>query len=269
MKMRGACVLALLAGFLTALPGAVLAGGKVGIIDVDGKLHSVGQYERIVEGLGYAPERINEDILADGEKLDSYSCIILDQGWKQNMLYEKEYEALAGYVKGGGTLLMVNVGAYRVALDPEDRVEGGYRHIRGGGPMAAVTGSGIITPLNGLPEKFRVVERNPYTEGLPDEFAYEVKPPYDMTDERNRRRTEVFRLDPGNASTLIESEAYYEEDGEYNMETPRKGAFLTVNSYGEGQAIWLACRAEHLILEREERNIMRIIDNVFKVSSGN
>ncbi len=141
--------------------------------------------------------------------------------------------------------------------------------------MAPVTGAGIVLPSRGLAEKFRVVERNPYTEGLPDEFAYEMKPPYDITDERNRRRTEINMLEIRGADTLIEAKAYYEtrdaDTGrrEYDMETPVKSPFLTVNSYGEGEAIWLRCRADHLILERDERNIMRIVDNVLRVSSGN
>ncbi len=268
MKLKNACILVLL---LAALPGAVSAGGKLGIIDVDAPYPSAGSWEQIAEALGYGSERINEEVLADAANLSPYGLIILCG--RYSSLHEREYETLAEYVKSGGTLFMTEIAAYWMRFEDED---GGLstRGIRGGGPMEQVTGARVVLPYRGLVEKFRVLEKNPYTEGLPDEFAYETRPPYDITDERSTRRTEAVRLVASGADTLIESQAYYEArdpdtgSSEFDMETPVRSAFLTVNSYGEGKAVWLACRAHTLILTRSERNILRIVNNVFGDALG-
>ncbi len=265
MKMRGSCVLALLlAGFMAALPGTALAGGRVGIIDVETRYPRADGWEQITEALGYSSERINEEVLADPGNLAPYGLIILDGSY--STLHEKEYGVLAEYVKAGGTLFMTWSASFWMMYEDEDG-ETQRRGIRGGGPMAPVTGARIVRPHIGLAEKFRVVERNPYTEGLADDFAYEMRPPYDITDESSTRRTEIYRLEAMGADTLIEVEAYYREEGEYDMETPVRSPFLTVNSYGEGETIWLACRPLELILRRSERNILRIVSNVLNSAS--
>ncbi len=264
MRMKGICVLALFAAcFSSALPPAVLAGGTAGIIDVETDYPRAGSWERLVQGMGYGSERINEEALADAETLASYGLIILDGSY--STLHEKEYGALAEYVRGGGILFMTWNAVTRMRFEDEDG-ESRTRAIRGGGPMSPVTGTEVVLPSTGLAGKFTVLERHPYTEGLPDEFVYETRPPYDITDERSRRRTEIRRLEAAGADILVEAEAYYQDEGEYDMETPVRSAFLTVNSYGEGEAVWLACRAEHLILARNERNIMLIVANVLKTA---
>ncbi len=251
-----------------ALPCRAASGATVGVID----LEALAIWQENVEMMGpYGVEIINQDILADTEKLDSYGLVILD-GVPYNRLHERKYEALAGYVSRGGTLFMIgNAGLHMESQDEDGQTL--TRRISGGGPLEFVTGAEIIGH-DGLVTEMEVVERNCYTEGLPDKFEYELEPPYDITDERNRflqRRTVITRLEVNTAEVLVEANAYYSErdpdTGErvYDMETPVRSPLLILNSRGEGKTVWLACRALHL-LGRHETNIMRIVFNVLRCS---
>ncbi len=260
-----------LAAVFLLLPLQCAAAGKVGIVSVEGQYANAPDIQEIVEALGYGSEFIGEDMLAEPGELNSFGCIILS--YRHSRLYEEEYRALAGYVEEGGTLFLLGTAAYWMAENPENRLERPLSGIRGGGPLEKVTGVRIELPYMGRVEKFRVVGRSSYTAGLQDEFTYETRPPYDIHDERNIRWTEVKRLVPGKAETLIESEAYYEEitdpdtrAREYNMEETVTSAFLTVNKHGKGECVWLACRADVLILRRSEPNILRIFNNVLSSS---
>jgi hypothetical protein len=262
-----------LAGFLSMfMSEIVFAQGKIGIVAVEGQYANADSMKKIVEALGHETEFIKEDILAQPEKLTPYSCIILT--YRHSRLFEKEYEALAQYVKKGGTLFLTNLAAYWMITTPDNR-DGEHRGIRGGGPVAEVTGVKIMLPYRGRVKGFRVLTRNCYTEGLPDEFGLETKPPYDINDAKSRQRTECVFLESEKATTLVESEAYYEEkDPEtgknvYNMDNTKKAAFLTLNSYGKGKCLWLACRVDSLILSRKEKHILQILDNVLKCSTQN
>ncbi len=258
-KGKGMRVLVLSAAvFLLAAANAVEARGRIGIVAVEGQYSNGGSWQEIVEALGYGSEFIKEDLLADSGKLNAFDCIILP--YRHSFLYEAEYEALAGYVREGGTLFMIHTAGYWMAENPENRVASPRRGIRGGGPVGEATGARIGSPYLGRVAKFRVVERNCYTEGLPDEFEYRTRPAYDVNNPL--ARSEVLNLETEGADVLIEAEAYYGDE-----ETPGTGAFLTVNSYGRGKTVWLGCRASTLILRYSESNILQVFGNVLKCST--
>ncbi len=270
--MRARLIITLLcAGFLLLCQAG--AAAKVGVVAVDALYRSTDAEPmyRIVQGLGYDAEYIREDILSDSSRLKDYKCIILTE--RHSNLYEEEYEALAEYVREGGTLLITKTAARRMAENRENRLKSPIRNIWDGGPLKEAAGAGV-SHAPGIVKKFRVVERNRYTEGLPDEFTYETRPAYDMHDSGARRYTQVYPLEPSGADTLIESVAFYEErnpdtgESAYNMEKPVTHAFMTVNSYGDGQVIRLACWARILILGMQEGRILRIIRNVLSQSGG-
>ncbi len=271
-RFKTLCLSVLTAAFcvLFAFP-AVISGEVIGIVALDAPSPNAENMREIVRGLGYEPKLITGEMLAEPGRLGSFDCIVLTH--RHSNLIQDEYEALARYVREGGALFMTGHAAYWMYEDPDDRM-GAHRSprraIHGRGPFEEVTGARIILPHQGRVEKFRVVERNSYTEGLPDEFSYETRPPYDVRDEASVRRTWAYRIRPGTAATMIESEAYYEEvdpetgEREYNMEETVTASFLTVNHYGEGRCVWLACRVTDLVLDRSERNILGLVANVLR-----
>ncbi len=255
------------------------ARGKIGIVAVEAQYSNAEQFKEIAEALGHDSEFVTEEMLAgDGGELNAYDLIILT--YRHSNLLEREYEVLAGYVRDGGNLFLIGIAAYWMYLDPDDRMgehRSPRRGIRGGGPVEEVTGAVISTSPSwrGAAEKFRVVEKNPYTAGLADEFEFETRPPYSVENEiasGRIRRTQVKNLKAVTADVLIEADVYYEEadpdtgERKYNLEETATSAFLLVNSYGEGKCVWLACRAEHFIQERTERNVLRIVSNVLENS---
>lgn len=270
--MSKKCIIMMfLAGFLMALPKISLAESKVGIIAVKGKYPNAESMKKIVEGLGYQAELVMEEKLAKPDGLATYDCLILT--YRHSTLFEREYKAMAEYVKEGGTLLLTDTAAYWMIIDEKDR-KGKHKGIRGGGPLEKVTGAKIIG-YGGRVKKFKVLKKTPLTEGLPDEFGLETTPPYDINNEKSRWRTECTILKTAEATSLIKVEAYHgvrnpeTEKVVYDMENPKTTDFLTLNSYGNGKCIWLACRVTYLILDRNEKHVLRMLKNVLENISRN
>ncbi len=233
----------------------VHAQGRIGVIAVEAQYTNAEDIRTTAEMLGYNAVLIKEDVLSGPGGLADFSCVILT--YRHSDLYKHEYEALADYVRRGGTLFIIHSAITRLAENPDNRLERPWSWLRGEGPLREVTG--VERGSTGSAEKFRVVERTPHTEGLPEEFEYQTTPPYDV---RNPHRwTEVMELDAVEAETLIEVEAYY------NGEETRTKAFLTVNSYGDGKCVWIGCRTDFLISRYRESNILRIFNNVLAASA--
>ncbi len=230
-------------------PGTCEARVRVGVIGVEARYPNADSLREIAEMLGHEADIIDEDVLSSPGELDLYGCVIFSHRYN---LYESELEALAGYVKRGGTLLLTDTAGFWMAENPETRLEGAKRIVGRIKPLQESTGVESIGS-RGAAKKFRVLERNDLTEGLPDEFEYETRPPYDASNPH--RHTEIRLFEIAGADTVIQVEAYF--NGEAG-----KAPFLTVKEYGDGKAVRIGCRVHYLIGSYSENHILRIFNNV-------
>ncbi len=256
--MKVKLVAAAVAVFMLGFFGSSGVFCDVGVVNIEGgNAEPENQMLQIAQALGYDAELIRADLLPDSSKLASYRCVILIG--RGAHLYEEEYDALAGYVRGGGTLLIVDSGPLWRSLDPEDRY--GERTRTATASFNEAAGSSV-SHVPGIVKKFKVVKESPYTQGIPEEFTYEMRPGYDMMDERSRWRTECYAVELRGAEALVNSVAFYDE----GMEAEEEHPFMTFNSYGSGNVIRIAARVYRLVMTRQERHILQMVSNVLRES---
>jgi uncharacterized membrane protein len=227
----------------------------VGVIDTKGKFSDIDKVIGMVKALGHKASILPENKILSPTGLTHYDCIILSH--RNGSLTEPEYKALVEYVEDGGTLLVTGLAAYWM-----NAIEKGKRHrrIAGEGPLKSVTGIRMTGSREAAMITLKRLDETPLTAGLPETFALKTSPPYDVNISKSWRGIGVFPIKAVTAKALVEV-ATINKKGEKG-----KCDLLTVNSYGQGKCIWLACRLPPIIKERKEKHITKIFSNILKNS---
>ncbi len=235
-----------------------LAAVNVGLVDAGGAGSDLDLLAATIQGLGHQSEKLPESDLPRPTGLLHYNCIILAH--RSGPLTAAGYQALAGYVNDGGTLLLTGLAGYWMKTPGGDRDRA---QIRGAGPLKDVAGVRITAPHEMPIRQLIVREKSPAVMGLPESFALKTTPPYDINNPAAWKHCGAFGLQAESAASLIMLQTINAEG------KPAESVFLTVNQHGAGQCYRLAlCRIAPLVLEKKEHNITLILQNILRDSAG-
>ncbi|OGV56813.1 MAG: hypothetical protein A2017_21580 [Lentisphaerae bacterium GWF2_44_16] len=234
----------------------------VGIIDAGGAYSDIDRIIEVVTALGHRASTLPENSIARPTGLTHYDCIVLAH--RSGPLTESEYKALAEYVEDGGTLLLTGMAAYWMKSSGENNKK--LKKIGGEGPLKDAAGVKIAGANEAAISKLKVLKQNSFCTGLAD--VIEIKaishdkktPSYNVNNPASWRNSGAFPLKTITATTLIKVETVNEKGNASESD------FLTVNYYGQGQCIRLACRIVPLILDRKVKDLAMLMDNILKFS---